>query len=60
VDAPRCLRLRDPHLAPGQLPLDRLSARRFLDLDRRAVLQDRLAAADLLAARRLIVQALNR
>ena len=40
-------RVRDPHLAPGRL-LDRQRHRRFLDLDRRAVLQDRLPAADLL------------
>ena len=40
-------RLRDPHLAPGRL-LDRHLDRRLFDLDRRAVLQDRLAAADLL------------
>src|SRR4029077_18149543 len=34
-------------LAPGR-PRDPRRHRRFLDLDRRAVLQDRLAAADLL------------
>ena len=40
-------RLRDPDLAEGRL-LDRQRDRRLLDLDRRAVLQDRLPAADLL------------
>ena len=40
-------RFRDPHLAPGRL-LDRQLDRRLFDLRRRAVLQDRLPAADLL------------
>src|SRR5262249_20475334 len=40
-------RLRDPHLAPGRL-FDRQRHHRLFDLDRRAVLQDRFAAADLL------------
>jgi hypothetical protein len=39
--------LRDAHLAPGRL-LDCQRHRRLFDLDRRAVLQDRFAAADFL------------
>src|SRR5262249_30392911 len=40
-------RLRDAHLAPGRL-LDRQRPHRLFDLDRRAVLEDWLSAADLL------------
>src|SRR6266496_1789324 len=40
-------RFGDPHLAPGRL-LDRHLDRRLFDVDRGAVLQDRLSPADLL------------